>query len=82
MTTMLIETSLLCASLAFPALDHTSGLANYTDVLLNKPDPLRGGQKATYTPRLAGAQLHGYEWLTAGDRAPRSVASAALSGPV
>ncbi|MGW2023491.1 serine hydrolase domain-containing protein [Streptomyces decoyicus] len=32
-------------------LDHTSGLANYTDVLLKKPDPLRGAQKATYTPR-------------------------------
>ncbi|MGW7245382.1 serine hydrolase domain-containing protein [Streptomyces decoyicus] len=32
-------------------LDHTSGLANYTDVLLKKPDPLRDAQKATYTPR-------------------------------
>ncbi|MCX4986252.1 serine hydrolase [Streptomyces sp. NBC_00572] len=32
-------------------LHHTSGLANYTDVLLRKPDPLRDAQKATYTPR-------------------------------
>lgn len=32
-------------------LHHTSGLANYTDVLLRKPDPVRDAQKATYTPR-------------------------------
>ncbi|MEU1862755.1 serine hydrolase domain-containing protein [Streptomyces gardneri] len=32
-------------------LHHTSGLANYTDVLLRKPDPVRDAQRATYTPR-------------------------------
>ncbi|MGW2860061.1 serine hydrolase domain-containing protein [Streptomyces sp. SDr-06] len=32
-------------------LNHTSGLANYTDVLLGKHDPVRDAQKATYTPR-------------------------------
>lgn len=32
-------------------LNHTSGLANYTDELLKKPDPVRAAQKATYTPR-------------------------------
>ncbi|MEU6948414.1 serine hydrolase domain-containing protein [Streptomyces sp. NPDC046316] len=31
-------------------LHHTSGLANYTDVLLKKPDPVRDAQRATYTP--------------------------------
>ncbi|MFD9030948.1 serine hydrolase domain-containing protein [Streptomyces sp. NPDC059567] len=37
-------------------LHHTSGLANYTDVLLKKPDPVRA-------PNLSGSHLHGYEWL-------------------
>ncbi|GAA3052216.1 serine hydrolase domain-containing protein [Streptomyces olivoverticillatus] len=31
-------------------LNHTSGLANFSDVLLKKKDPVRDAQKATYTP--------------------------------
>ncbi|GGP65922.1 serine hydrolase domain-containing protein [Streptomyces abikoensis] len=32
-------------------LDHTSGLPNYTDVLLRKPDPIRAAQHSHHTPR-------------------------------
>ncbi|MEU5432075.1 serine hydrolase domain-containing protein [Streptomyces sp. NPDC020719] len=40
-------------------LNHTSGLANYTDVLMKKPDPVRDAQKATYTPRQLIALIAG-----------------------
>lgn len=42
-------------------LQHTSGLANYTDVLLKKPDPVRDAQKATYTPRQLIALVAGQQ---------------------